>query len=244
MRKFNLYFIYGILLLVMNSVCFAANTDKINIIKTTKENVNKQAYATIKMTYPVIQNIPSSKALNQEIKRAMDNIAQALNERLSENQPLNPIPDLPLTVDSNYLDIDYKIFSVTNNIFSIRFSIYTNFYGSAHPLTTFQSLNYDIKQGKVLSLNDIFKSGDYLQFLSTYSKNALTHKLSKAVSTPTQPDAEGIKPIAANFQIWNMTSNGLLLTFPPYQVAAYVFGPQEIVIPYSAIKNRLRSDYQ
>lgn len=245
MHKFNIYFIsISLLLLLMTGYSSAGSTstDRMSIIKTTKTDINKQAYSTIKITYPVIKNISNSKELNHEVTQTMDDLVRNFKKNLSENQPIKPIADLPLKTDSNNLEINYKTFSATKNIISIRFSIYTFFYGAAHPFTTYQSLNYDVSKGKVLSLNDIFKSNDYLQFLSTYSKKVLTQKLSKAGS-PTEPDSEGIKPIAENFKIWNITPNGLLLTFPPYQVAAYVFGPQEVLIPYSEINNMLLTQY-
>lgn len=245
MYKSNIRFaVTALLLLLINHFCWAGNmsANKMSITKTTKTVINKEAYSTIKMTYPVIKNSAYSEALNQEIKRVIDEIVQAFKKNISENQPLKAIPDLPLNGDSNSLDINYKIFISTRNNISIRFSIYTYFYGAAHPFMTFQSLNYDIMQGKVLSLDDIFKSRNYLQFLATYSKNVLAEKLSKAANANTEPDPEGLKPIPENFKIWNITANGLLLTFPPYQVAAYVFGPQEVSIPQSAIKNMLRTD--
>ena len=30
-----------------------------------------------------------------------------------------------------------------------------------------------------------------------------------------------------------MTKKGLLITFPPYQVAAYAYGPQTVIVPIS-----------
>lgn len=244
MYKFNMPIIFTALFLsFMSSFCWAATTsiDSMSAVKTTQTDVSNQAYSTIKITYPVIKNdISYSKELNQAIKQTIDGVVQEFKKNLSKNLPLKPIPNLPLTANSNNLDINYKMFSTNRNVISIRFSIYTNFYGAAHPFTTFLSLNYDIKQKKLLSLDQIFKSKDYLQFLATYSKKVLTKKLSKAASTSTEPDQEGLKPLAKNFKIWNLTSDGLLLTFPPYQVAAYVFGPQEVLIPYAAVKNMLR----
>lgn len=246
MNKFNLHFVFtALLLLLMNSFCWAANTpkDRMGFISTSKIDIDKQAYSTIKLTYPIVNKIPHSEVLNQEINRIIDDIVQTYKKNLAENQPLKPISGLPLNAHSNALEVNYKMFSATRNLISIRFSIYTFFYGSAHPLTLYQSLNFDANQGKILSLTDVFKSGDYLQFISTYSKNFLTKKLSKDAATQTEPDPEGLKPIPDNFKVWNITPKGLLITFPPYQVAAYAFGPQEVLIPYSAIKPMMQISY-
>lgn len=242
MRKTNLYFLFTILLLFINGFSHAEG-NSIGITRTTKHQVNKQTYSTVKIAYPVIKNITQSKELNAEISKVLDSIEANFKKNLGANQPLKPIPELPATVNSNTLDVDYKVLYTSRNFISIRFSIYTFFYGAAHPYTTFQSLNYDIKQGKVLSLADVFKSNDYLSFLATYSKGALTEKLSKAASNQTEPFPEGINPTSDNYAIWNFTSKGLLLTFPASQVAAYVFGPQEVTIPHSAMKDMLRVEW-
>ncbi len=245
MRKTHLYSILAVLLLFMSICSYAegTSTDGMNIVRTTKTQVDKPAYSTIKIAYPIIKNGTNKKALNAEINQTLEGIVNTYKKNLAENQPLTPISGLPLSADSNMLDVDYKVFHATPSLISIRFSIYTNFYGSAHPFTTFQSFNYDISQGKVLSLGDIFNSNHYLQFLATYIKEPLTKQLSTAASSPTEPFPEGLKPTSENFAIWNLTSDGLLLTFPPYQVAAYVFGPQEVTIPYIKIKSMLRLEW-
>ena len=239
MQRINVHAIFiTLLLLFTGNFCWAANTsaDTIGIVKTAKTFVDKQAYSTIKVTYPIIKKTDYTDELNKQIQLVVDEVIKTFKKDMSENQPLTPIA-IPLTFESNSLDINYEVFSATSDVLSIRFSIYTSFYGSAHPFKTFQSFNYDLDKGKVLSLGDIFKSNNYLQFLSDYSKKELTKKLSAAASASTEPYLEGLKPIAKNFQIWNVTSKGLLLTFPPYQVAAYVFGPQEVVVPYSELQN-------
>lgn len=240
MKKTRLVSIFLVLTLFMQ-FCWAGTStfSDSNIIRTTKSSVNKEAYSTVKITYPIIKNIPNADKLNNEINLLVGNIENEYKKRVGDTQ--EPIPDLPLTPDSNALEIDYKLYP-TANVISIRFSIYTNFYGAAHPLTSYESLNFDIKAGKVLSLEDISESKHFLTFLSKYSKRELTKKLSQGES-PTEPYPQGVEPLAKNFEIWNLTSTGLLVTFPPYQVAAYAFGPQEVLIPYSQIKNYVREEY-
>ena len=53
---------------------------------------------------------------------------------------------------------------------------------------------------------------------------------------------DGAKPTADNYKNWNVTKKGLLITFPPYQVAAYAYGPQTVIVPYSLLKDIARPD--
>lgn len=219
--------------------------------KSFKE-VNDKSYSTIKVSYPIFKNINQSEQLNSTIKNKIDKfildfkneIAQFQNEKQKENQPYK-IKDLPLNVNSNTLDVRSKIKNNTNNIISILFNMGSFYYGSAHPSTNFESINYDVKEGKILTLDDLFKpNSNYLQILADYSQKVLTEKLTKAGSGFTKeaitPDPDGIKPVADNYKIWNITPHGLLITFPPYQVAAYVFGPQDVLIPYAKINHLMK----
>ena len=45
-----------------------------------------------------------------------------------------------------------------------------------------------------------------------------------------------------NFSNWNLTKKGLLITFEPYQVAAYAAGSQTVIIPYDKLKSVLKKD--
>lgn len=213
--------------------------------KSFKE-VNEKSYYTIKADYPVFKGFNHFEQLNDIVKSKIDNnISDFKNEITQQEKKNYQIKDLPLNKNSNTLDIGYKIKNSTNNIISVLFDIGTFYYGAAHPNTTFESLNYDIKEAKVMALDDLFKPKiNYLPIIAEFCEKALTQKLTKSASGFTKeivkPDPEGIKPIADNYKIWNLTPKGLLVTFPPYQVAAYVFGPQEVLIPYSKIKNLMK----
>jgi hypothetical protein len=54
--------------------------------------------------------------------------------------------------------------------------------------------------------------------------------------------AEGLTPELANFNDFELTSQGIKIYFPPYQVAPYASGPQEVKIPYAVLEKILRPD--
>jgi hypothetical protein len=54
--------------------------------------------------------------------------------------------------------------------------------------------------------------------------------------------SEGTKPEANNFRNWNLEEDGILITFEEYQVAPYVYGAQEVEIPYSVLKSYLSAN--
>jgi hypothetical protein len=43
-------------------------------------------------------------------------------------------------------------------------------------------------------------------------------------------------PTPENYRNWNIATDGLMITFDEYQVAAYAAGPQTVVVPYSELQ--------
>lgn len=123
---------------------------------------------------------------------------------------------------------------------SYIFTLFEDTFG-AHPNTYYRSFTFDSKTGEGLGLDDLFVSGtDYLTLLSKISREKLPMQLAKASSAPVSSiDMDYLKrgttPDADNFQTWYIQGTNLVLKFPPYQVAAYVFGAPELSIPLSSL---------
>jgi hypothetical protein len=118
-----------------------------------------------------------------------------------------------------------------HGLMSVLFSVDYYMAGAAHPNQYSVTLNLDVASGKVLALKDLFKPGvDYLNFISDYAIQDLTRQ--QRLETET-----GAAPTEENFRSWNITQNGLLFSFDPYQVAAYAAGPQSVTIPYASLKD-------
>jgi hypothetical protein len=104
-------------------------------------------------------------------------------------------------------------------------------------------LNYDVKNGKKIALADLFNpKSNYLSVLSTYSSKDLKDQLRKDDMLDEDMVKSGTEPRADNYAAWTITRKGLYITFDPYQVAAYAAGPQHVLVPYSALKNIIKTD--
>lgn len=141
---------------------------------------------------------------------------------------------------NNYLDINYSIEYADDKTVSVSF-INSTFTGGAHPNYFSKTINFDLEKGKQVELSDLFKpNSNYLKFISDYSIKKLKGKLRE------MSDDEWIKtgagPKEENFSNWNITRKGILITFDPYQVAAYAAGQQDVLIPYVELKNILREE--
>lgn len=210
----------------------------VTVIPITQKKSDTKAHYSIVVNSPKFIGVEHSLEANQAVQALMASLINKFNEtRLTFGN--KPIFELPLDENSNRLEITYQTMSISPQFVSIRFAIYTNFYGAAHPFTDYKSFNYDFIDGKSVQLNDLFATQDYLEQFSRYSKKYLTTTLSKMAAASIEPDANGLKPIAKNYAVWNITPTGLLITFPAYQVAPYVFGAQKVLIPKALIKTSL-----
>lgn len=174
---------------------------------------------------------PRALAFNQRLNELVANEANVWRQEFQR---------LPLTSLSNgsSLDITYTLAGQRGDIWSFKFN--SSFYAdaAAHPGLNIVTLNYDLLQGRELALKDLFLPNmEYLEEIAYYSMEELKK----------QPYAdsfwlEGAQPIAENYRNWNITADGLMITFNEYQVAPYAAGPQSVVLPYSVLSTIINPD--
>lgn len=119
----------------------------------------------------------------------------------------------------------------TDDLISVLFYVDGYVMGAAHPFHYSHSLNYDTGATRMLELEDLFlPESDYLTDLSDYCLADLKRQ-------GVLEWEEGAQPLAENFQRWNLTVQGVLISFDEYTVAPYAAGPQAVVIPYKELQD-------
>jgi hypothetical protein len=203
----------------------------------TTEKLDKPL-VTIEITRPLLTGTPAvqidafNKAADEIIAKAVEDFKKGLLEMEAERTP----DKLPADLPGSTLDVSYEAITATSNLLSLRFGVGFYARGAAHPGGYYVTLNYDVKAGKVLALADLFRpNARYLQVLAGYSIKQLSAK--QVLDFP-----EGAEPTEENYRNWNIKADGLLISFDSYQVAPYAAGPQEVVVPYSVLKNFVKAD--
>ncbi|HEX3100480.1 MAG TPA: DUF3298 domain-containing protein [Pyrinomonadaceae bacterium] len=147
---------------------------------------------------------------------------------------------------TNYIDIGYNIEYADEELISVSFGedIYE---GGAHGNQLTFTLTYDLKAGHEIKLADLFRPGaKYLETISSYAipdlKGRKDPDSGENMGIAQDIFEDGAKPTVDNYRNWNITKKGLLFTFPPYQVAAYAYGAQTVIVPYSQLKDIARPD--
>lgn len=147
------------------------------------------------------------------------------------------LPPSPFSNASTF-DVHFNQLSPPGNIISLKFDMQTYFTGAAHPGDTSLTVNYDLQAGHDLDLADLFQpDADYLGVISKYCVDQL-----KTRDISFQDFELGATPTTDNYRNWNITSDGLLVTFDEYQVAPYAAGPQAVVIPYKQLAQIIQPD--
>ncbi len=148
------------------------------------------------------------------------------------------LSEQPLAMGSFY-QVTYLQLAPPGDILSIQFSVDAYADGAAHPYHLTRTLNFDLETGQVLSLDSLFlPDADYLTVLSDYCKAELATR-EIGFESGFQSGAD---PLPENYLNWNLTYDGLLITFDEYQVAPYAAGMQQVLVPYAALETIIAPD--
>jgi len=187
---------------------------------------NAPAY-TVKAQIPVLQGSSDARVTNFNDEMGLltqEGIAK-FKDNVAQTRPL------PGSSGSSY-DQQYQQLSPPGNVVSLRFQIKVYIYQTAHPNTHNRTVNYDLEAGTDIKLEQLFLPGsDYLERIANYCIAQL-----KSRSIGFAAFASAAQPSLANYGNWNITADGLLITFDENQVAAYAAGAQEVVVPYMELQ--------
>ena len=215
------------------------------VAKQIKEENKKKKY-TLNAEYPQLEGStsPNVEKFNREVSglitREVDEWRQGAGTDPSEEDYNSEMAD-------DEMFIRYDVMLANSDLASIEFNISVYEHGAAHPSGYSKVVNYDLKNGRSLKLADLFQPGaNYLETISSYSINDLKRQSKKGGEDEPLLDDESIEEGASakadNYQSWNITRKGLLVTFDAYQVGPYAAGPQTVVVPYAALKGIIRPD--
>jgi hypothetical protein len=171
--------------------------------------------------------IPFNQAVEEMIDAEIDRFEGYAAE-------VEPMPDSDAV--GGFLDINYRLVSSAYGILAFEFFLQAYITPAAHPWSHTITMNYDMVAGEMLTLDGLFTADSpYLEVLSTFCLEDLQAR--DAILWDT-----GALPLAENYQIWNITDEGLLVTFDEYQVTAYAYGPQSVLIPYRRLESVIPLD--
>ncbi|MEO8959078.1 MAG: DUF4163 domain-containing protein [Rudaea sp.] len=163
------------------------------------------------------------------------------------------------------LDLEFDVARNTSDFVSVL-ATGSEFTGGAHGLPIQASFNWHRSDAKLVALSDLFVDADAaLRALSDESRRQLEGRFEtrmrddSSAMTATQKASEiasmkswiesGTAPKATNFEVFlvdglDTQAIGLTLIFPPYQVASYADGAQQIEVPAKVFYSLLKPEYR
>lgn len=159
-------------------------------------------------------------------------------------------PDYSLPSFLNYwtMGISYELYHFSDNVLSIKFT--NDFYtGGAHPNHDFSTFTFNLTQDRQLYLQDLFTEGsNYLQVIAPIVQQDLETHLAEVFGAPLSDMdkdiiVQGTGENPDNYQNFALTPDALIFFFPPYQVAAYAAGAQQVSISLTQLSNILKPEF-
>ena len=186
--------------------------------------------------YEIAARYPSTgvAAIDTEIKAWIDAEAAQFKKQAA--------PEPGSALGPWTLDIAYTVERNDAEVLALSFteSTYT---GGAHGSHSFRTYNYLLPDGRRVDLAQILDGRKGLAKLSAFAVADLDQRLGGPDGmTDAQWIRRGAGPDWGNFENFLLLSDALKILFPPYQVAAYAAGAQEVRVPLAALDGALHAD--
>ena len=215
--------------------------------RNIKEN-NKKLKYEIDVQYPQLNGSGSQnyEKFNQTVRSMVTKRVGAFKAEMAPSEEDQPPPESSLESMGSDLTIGYSIALAKDDLISVVFDVGSYSAGAAHPNSYSEVVNFDLRNGKQLKLADLFQPGSkYLQTIAAYCIADLKKQGKKQGEESMLDDdwiQRGAGPDAENYGSWTIGKKGLGIIFDSYQVAAYAAGPQHVLVPYSALKEIMKTD--
>lgn len=130
--------------------------------------------------------------------------------------------------------------SVGSRRISLRIDNYWMGHGAAHGNYSITYEHYLTDEGRMLEARDLFTGEGFEKALGTLTLAALDETVEGGIWDEARPE---VPRAAADPLRWNLTEDGLEITFQPYEVAAYAAGAPTVTIDWDELSEYLAPDY-
>lgn len=164
--------------------------------------------------YPQVFNYQNQELEGFINNTIMDQVQQLVDQQIN-NMPTQVIEMLGT----------YEIKNNQRNVFSLSLSNYTYHDHAAHGMTYIKSLTFDLQEGKLCELEDLFQQGsDYIERLSTLIKLQIKQREIQLLDEfnailPNQDFYVADKVLVIYFQLYEITP--YYYGFPMFPISVY-----------------------
>ncbi|MEO5927883.1 MAG: DUF3298 domain-containing protein [Patescibacteria group bacterium] len=226
---------------IVGTLGFTGEPEASAIDMTLFEQISKTDNTSarqISLTYPHLSTYPDNAAQTEFNRLVDEHVSKAVAQFKKDVGDSSP-EEIGSASGPWYLAIDAHTFAAPKGRVSVVFTL-SEYLGGAHPNTFYETLVFNFNTKKEETLAEFFNEGvDYIQAVSDYSVNELKRRYDMQDLTDDDWIQNGAGPSANNYMTTYLSDSGVVVLFPPYQVAAYAAGPSEVVVPYSVLQGKI-----
>jgi len=228
----------GLLALCAVVLFFVFRNDSHTVPLAVYTYEEKEGPYEISIAYPQFSRV--KKSFNKEIESTINDALAKFRESSAETESVRNtpagkgMPEYVYTFSARWTPEE-----ITSEF--ISFAIHTSYFtGGAHGGEEIYTFNYDIREKKIITLEDIFAgSPNYLVRISEFVLSDLKSQLRTSTEGLTPDDdmlTVGTAPTLENYKNFTLGSHDTVtFYFPQYQVAPYAAGEQTVTMPLSYI---------
>lgn len=227
----------SILILISGSLSFGQDY---RISHKEFAHATKKPKYEFSITYPEIKGFTGNVTGMEMFNRYINDVVRAKSDTFS-----SWMIDWDTTTSNHEMGSYYEagdtVYYASNEFISVQFYEGYYFSGAAHPNNSSFAVNYDLVKYKAIGLGDVL-TGPWLDSISAICIRELRKLKGSDGEILDDWIQSGAGPDPKNYSVWNITKEGLLITFVTYQVGSYAEGPSEVLVAYGDIKDLIKSD--
>ncbi len=205
-----------VLATAQTKVCAPAVLSAITIAEET-------AGYSIDITYPVLCSPNANRIIRDHVTRSLSVFKMEFPEH-----------DLTEYRHKHQMMTDAAVWTAAQGLLaSVKLQVMI-FTGGAHPNNWPETWVFDMTDGHVLELSDIFTNErDALIAIEPMVREVLMASLGEMYNSDMLDS--GTTPTSANYEAFILNDEGIAFFFAPYQAAPYAAGQQIVTIPYERL---------
>lgn len=230
MKKMLIVFVVALLMITSSVQVFADQVNQPEVISQSDQGTSK--YMSWDLITPQIKGLDSRRAertINKELSQTVKRFKKetlveakiAYRESKQSEYPFRPFQAQTV----------YQVHVLNPNLLSLTMDMY-QYTGGAHGMTVRKPFNYNLKTGKMLGYQDLFKE------CVNYRQVIVHHVMDQIIKNPDvyfEDAAETVKAFTDQ-QPFYITEEGIVVIYGLYEIAPYAAGIQEFLIPFSAFQ--------
>ena len=136
--------------------------------------------------------------------------------------------------ENHYYEADYSVLLATGDLISVEINEEV-FADGAHPNTFHYALTYDLRAGREVSMESLFKQGsDYKKAIRQYSADNMNERIKKDYGGDEGPRFSAEDAELESWSSWAMSRRGVFVYYHLPNVVAVL---DRVFVPYSALKD-------